>query len=199
MHRVLIVCFVRPKTHLAVPCCRLCACDACAAQMQLCPCCRVPPGADVGAAAHGLSKGGVWDALCTLCKPTAQLTQPKTVLSNILIHALYRLRRGVDTVRVRSLSFISLHPIPCGHFPLISVFLRQPLLTAHVPHMAIWYAYVLCPNNMKVCARRPRECTFPKGAAASAPMRRRPAAPHTHTPAAPSHAKPALSCEGSGL
>ena len=37
-----IVCFVRPKTHLAVPCCHLCACGACAAQMQLCPYCRVP-------------------------------------------------------------------------------------------------------------------------------------------------------------
>ena len=37
-----IVCFVRPKTHLAMPCCHQCACGICAALMQLCPYCREP-------------------------------------------------------------------------------------------------------------------------------------------------------------
>ena len=37
-----IVCFARPKTHLAVPCGHQCACDACAGQMQACPYCRAP-------------------------------------------------------------------------------------------------------------------------------------------------------------
>ena len=37
-----IVCFARPKTHLAAPCGHQCACGTCAERMQLCPYCRAP-------------------------------------------------------------------------------------------------------------------------------------------------------------
>ena len=37
-----IVCFARPKTHLAAPCGHQCACGSCAERMQLCPYCRAP-------------------------------------------------------------------------------------------------------------------------------------------------------------
>ena len=63
---------------------------------------------------------------------------------------------------------------------------------------------VLCPQQYECVTRRPHECVRPKAGrqcanemivGCSPLMRRRPAAP---PPAAP-HAKPALSCEGSGL
>ena len=34
-----IVCFERPKTHVAVPCSHQCACGPCAEQMKVCPYC----------------------------------------------------------------------------------------------------------------------------------------------------------------
>ena len=37
-----IVCFVNPKSHIAVPCGHWCACGHCSAQMQECPVCRSP-------------------------------------------------------------------------------------------------------------------------------------------------------------
>ena len=37
-----IVCFTRPKTHIAVPCGHQCACGACADRMRDCPYCREP-------------------------------------------------------------------------------------------------------------------------------------------------------------
>ena len=37
-----IVCFTRPKTHIAVPCGHQCACGACADRMRECPYCREP-------------------------------------------------------------------------------------------------------------------------------------------------------------
>ena len=37
-----IVCFERPKSHLAAPCGHLCACSRCAEQMKDCPYCRAP-------------------------------------------------------------------------------------------------------------------------------------------------------------
>ena len=37
-----IVCFTKPKTHLAAPCGHQCACGTCAAQMNQCPYCREP-------------------------------------------------------------------------------------------------------------------------------------------------------------
>ena len=37
-----IVCFARPKTHLAAPCGYQSVCGTCAERMQLCPYCRAP-------------------------------------------------------------------------------------------------------------------------------------------------------------
>ena len=37
-----IVCFARPKTHLAAPCGHQSVCGTCAERMQLCPYCRAP-------------------------------------------------------------------------------------------------------------------------------------------------------------
>ena len=37
-----IVCFVNPKSHIAVPCGHVCACGSCSARMELCPYCREP-------------------------------------------------------------------------------------------------------------------------------------------------------------
>ena len=37
-----IICFERPKSHLAVPCSHLCACGPCSELMQECPYCREP-------------------------------------------------------------------------------------------------------------------------------------------------------------
>ncbi|EOD40631.1 hypothetical protein EMIHUDRAFT_121874 [Emiliania huxleyi CCMP1516] len=37
-----IVCFTRPKNHLAVPCGHQCACGPCSAKMPQCPYCRAP-------------------------------------------------------------------------------------------------------------------------------------------------------------
>jgi len=37
-----IVCFTRPKSHLAFPCGHQCACGTCAKRMQQCPYCRTP-------------------------------------------------------------------------------------------------------------------------------------------------------------
>ena len=37
-----IVCFVNPKSHVAVPCGHQCACAVCSAQMNECPVCRTP-------------------------------------------------------------------------------------------------------------------------------------------------------------
>ena len=35
-----IICFTRPKSHVAAPCLHLCACDNCSARMEKCPVCR---------------------------------------------------------------------------------------------------------------------------------------------------------------
>ena len=37
-----IVCFVSPKSHIAIPCGHQCACSECAAKMIECPVCRNP-------------------------------------------------------------------------------------------------------------------------------------------------------------
>jgi len=37
-----IVCFTRPKTHIAVPCGHQCACGPCSDRMRECPYCREP-------------------------------------------------------------------------------------------------------------------------------------------------------------
>ena len=37
-----IVCFVNPKTHMAVPCSHQCLCAGCAAKMSTCPYCMAP-------------------------------------------------------------------------------------------------------------------------------------------------------------
>ena len=37
-----IVCFTRPKSHLAFPCGHQCACGPCSERMQQCPYCRTP-------------------------------------------------------------------------------------------------------------------------------------------------------------
>ena len=37
-----IVCFTRPKSHVAAPCGHLCACGSCSDKMQQCPICREP-------------------------------------------------------------------------------------------------------------------------------------------------------------
>ena len=37
-----IVCFINPKSHVAVPCGHQCACSNCAALMKECPVCRTP-------------------------------------------------------------------------------------------------------------------------------------------------------------
>jgi FKBP-type peptidyl-prolyl cis-trans isomerase len=37
-----IVCFVNPKTHLAVPCGHISACEQCSTAMESCPYCRAP-------------------------------------------------------------------------------------------------------------------------------------------------------------
>ena len=37
-----IICFERPKSHLAVPCSHLCVCGPCSEHMRECPYCREP-------------------------------------------------------------------------------------------------------------------------------------------------------------
>ncbi|EOD04340.1 hypothetical protein EMIHUDRAFT_221114, partial [Emiliania huxleyi CCMP1516] len=37
-----IVCFTRPKDHVAIPCGHQCACGDCSAKMEQCPICRQP-------------------------------------------------------------------------------------------------------------------------------------------------------------
>ena len=37
-----IICFINPKSHVAVPCGHQCACSKCSAQMKECPVCRTP-------------------------------------------------------------------------------------------------------------------------------------------------------------
>ena len=37
-----IVCFTRPKTHVAGPCGHQCVCGPCSDRLQLCPYCREP-------------------------------------------------------------------------------------------------------------------------------------------------------------
>ena len=37
-----IVCFVHPKSHMAVPCSHQCVCASCAASLSECPYCRAP-------------------------------------------------------------------------------------------------------------------------------------------------------------